>query len=178
MNKKATITVLVIIILALISFLFDYLIVQTVESIRNQIFDNILLGITFLSSEIIIFVILTTLFLWQGHKRRWILPLWFTLFLSAGVSFILKVLVHRSRPFQLGIIEISPLIEASTNFAIWNFSFPSFQTMLVFCAIPILTKEFKKLKYAWITLAILVAFSRIYFGFHFFSDVIAGALIG
>ena len=50
--------------------------------------------------------------------------------------------------------------------------------MLVFCAIPILDKEFPKLKYFWIAFAVLVAFSRIYFGLHFLSDVIAGGLIG
>jgi len=50
--------------------------------------------------------------------------------------------------------------------------------MLAFCALPILSKEFPKLKYAWIAFAGLVAFSRVYFGVHFLSDVIAGSLIG
>jgi undecaprenyl-diphosphatase len=59
-----------------------------------------------------------------------------------------------------------------------DFSFPSGHAMLAFCAIPILNREFPKLKYAWIVFACLVAFSRVYFGVHFMSDVIAGALIG
>ena len=50
--------------------------------------------------------------------------------------------------------------------------------MLVFCAVPLLSKEFPKFRYVWIFLACLVGFSRIYFGFHFLSDVIAGAVIG
>ena len=50
--------------------------------------------------------------------------------------------------------------------------------MLAFCAIPFLSKEFPKFKYFWIAFASLIAFSRVYFGVHFLSDVIAGGLIG
>ena len=64
------------------------------------------------------------------------------------------------------------------NYLVWNFSFPSFQAMLAFCAVPILAKEFPRFKYVWIIFAGLVAFSRVYFGVHFLSDVIAGGIIG
>jgi undecaprenyl-diphosphatase len=50
--------------------------------------------------------------------------------------------------------------------------------MMVFCTVPILSKEFPKFKYVWVVFASLVGLSRVYFGLHFMSDVIAGALIG
>ena len=50
--------------------------------------------------------------------------------------------------------------------------------MFVFSALPVLSKEFKKLKYAWLVFACLVAFSRVYFGLHYLSDVLGGAIIG
>ena len=50
--------------------------------------------------------------------------------------------------------------------------------MLVFCSIPILAKQFPKFKYVWVIFASLVAFSRVYFGLHFLSDIIVGGLIG
>ena len=103
------------------------------------------MGMTFISSEIIIFFFLTSLFLWQERKRKWILPLWLSLGLSALISFLLKIAVQRPRPFQTGIVSVLPVLEKSSHL-IWNFSFPSFQTMLGFCAVPILSKEFPKFK--------------------------------
>ena len=96
---------------------------------------------------------------------------------SAAISLILKVTVQRLRPFQLGIVSLIPKLEEA-SYGIWNFSFPSFQSMLVFSAIPILSKQFPRLKNIWIAFAVLVAFSRLYFGVHFVSDVLIGAVIG
>jgi len=178
MLKKRIIIIIMVLIFAIsISFYFDSEIVRRISLIRNNVLDDFFLGITFVSSEIIIFFFLTSLFLWQAHKRKWILPLWITLGLSAIISFLLKVIVQRQRPFQLGIVSVLPILEKTSHF-IWNFSFPSFQTALGFCAIPILSKEFPKLKYFWIAFACLIAFSRIYFGLHFPSDVLAGGAIG
>jgi membrane-associated phospholipid phosphatase len=38
--------------------------------------------------------------------------------------------------------------------------------------------EFPRLKKFWVVLACLIAFSRVYFGLHFLSDVIIGGVIG
>lgn len=168
---------LVVLIAFIVSFYFDKEIIEKISLIRNIFLNEFFLGVTFVSSEIIIFFFLTSLFLWQDYKRKWILPLWFTLFLSIVVSFVLKVLVKRQRPFQQDIVSILPVLEKASHI-IWNFSFPSFQSMLAFCAVPILAKEFPRFKYIWIIFAGLVAFSRVYFGLHFLSDVIAGGVIG
>ena len=166
------------VVIALISSVFfDNFFVESLSKIRNFLLDEAFLGITFISSEIIIFLFLTTLFLWKEHKRKWVFPLWLTLGLSTLVAFLLKITVQRQRPFQLGIVSVYPFLEKSSHF-IWNFSFPSFTTMFVFCTIPIISKEFPKIKWLWISFAILVGISRIYFGLHFLSDVIGGGLLG
>ena len=182
MKKKtiidiSLILVTLILVSILVSFFYDSYIVKSIASVRNSLFDDILLGITFVSSEIIIFFFLTSLFLWQERKRKWILPLWLTLFITIVVSFLLKIAVKRSRPFQQGIVETLPILQ-SANFLTWNFSFPSFQAMMVFSAVPILNKEFPRFKYVWIAFACLVALSRVYFGLHYMSDVLLGGVIG
>ena len=177
MKKKIVIAGMLVAFIIFISLYFDSEIVKTISLIRNSFLNELFIGITSISSAIIIFFFLTSLFLWKGNKRKWILPLWFTLGLSVVTSFLLKVAVQRQRPFQLGIISVLPVLEKASHL-IWNFSFPSFHAMLVFCAVPILSKEFPKFKYIWILFAGFVAFSRIYLGLHFLSDAIAGALIG
>lgn len=178
MNKKRGMVWGIVIILAIIiSFYFDAEIVKGVSFLRNAVFDDFFLGVSFISSDIIIFFFLTSLFLWRENKRKWILPLWATLALSAIIGFILKIAVQRQRPYQLGIVSVLPILEKASH-SLWNFSFPSFHAMLVFCAIPILASQFKKFKYIWIVFAALIGFSRIYFGVHFLSDVIVGGILG
>ena len=178
MNKRKWIVFsLFILVVVIISFYFDSEIVQGVSFLRNSTLNDFFLGLTFISSSIIIFFFLTSLFLWKEHKRKWILPLWFTLGISAVIGFILKIIIQRPRPFQLGIVSVLPVLEKASHLT-WNFAFPSFHAMLVFCSIPILSKQFPKFKYVWIIFASLVAFSRIYFGLHFMSDIIVGGFIG
>lgn len=168
------------IVLTVMVFLYDTEIIRFISSLRNEYFDYFLLSITFISNAIIIFFFLTTLFLWKEHKRRWIFPLWLTLFFSLIVSYIIKIVVQRPRPFQIGLVSVLQIafhfIRGSFN--TWNFSFPSFQTVLVFSALPLLSKEFKKFRYIWLIFACLIAFSRVYFGVHYLSDVLAGGIIG
>ena len=175
--KKRVILSSIFFSLVLLAFYFDNYIAKRVFLLRTDFLNDFFLGITFVSSEIVVFFVLTSMFLYREHKRKWILPLWFTLFLSVVVSFILKFLVKRLRPFQTGIVSVLPVLEKASH-EVWNFSFPSFQAMLVFCAIPILSKEFPKFKWVWCFFAFLVAFSRVYFGVHFLSDVLVGGLIG
>ena len=178
MEKERIVVVgLIIIFLMFFSLYLDADIIKIVSLMRSELADDFFIGITLVSSGVIIFFFLTSLFLWQENKRKWIFPLWFSLFLSAAVSFLLKIIIQRQRPFQLGIVSTLPVLESASQ-TIWNFSFPSFQAMLAFSAVPILSKEFPKFKKVWVIFAVLVAFSRVYFGLHFLSDALAGSLIG
>lgn len=161
----------------LISFFIDKEIFNLVKEIRSNILNELFLGFTFLTSVVIIFFILTSIFLYHDHKRRWIIPLWLTLFLESILIFIIKIIVKRPRPYMDGIISTLSIL-ISNSHKIWDFAFPSFHAAIVFSAIPFISKEFPKLKIIWIIFASLTAFSRVYFGLHYFSDIILGATIG
>ena len=182
MKKRAqtTIILLLTVVLALIAFTYDSQIIKYIQTLHNIQLDYFFISIAFASNVFIIFFFLTSLFLWQEHKRRWILPLWLSGFLSVALSYVLKISVKRLRPFQQEPIEIftTVIYFMKDNFYTWNFSFPSFQSMFVFSSLPILTKEFPKFKYVWLVFACLVAFSRVYFGAHYLSDVLSGAILG
>lgn len=171
---------LVSIIFIIIIVLYETQIMKFIESMRNEYLDYIFLSVSFASNIFLIFFFLTTIFLWKEHKRRWIFPLWMSFFLSAIISYLIKIIVRRPRPFETGTVSVLNILFyfMRNNFNKWNFSFPSFQAVLVFAAIPILNKEFKKFRYVWIIFAFLVGFSRVYFGAHYLSDLLAGAAIG
>jgi undecaprenyl-diphosphatase len=176
-SKRAVWISGIVLFFFMIALYFDAHIIRGVSYIKNAFLDVFFMGLTSASSGIIILFFLTILLVWSGNKRRWILPLWFTLALSYLASFILKIIIERPRPFQQGLIEI-PSFLVKNSYYMWDFSFPSSHAMIAFCAVPILSKEFPKFKYAWIALASLIALSRLYLGFHFLSDIIAGAFFG
>jgi len=174
MGKKIIITLLLMAILMAVSFYYDEQIIQVLYSFHNYYFTEFFLGVAFISSEIIILFFLTSLFLWQERKRKWIIPLWITLGFSAGINYLLKNSIQRIRPFESGIVPLASCLQNS----ITGFSFPSGHAIVAFSALPILSREFPKLKYWWLAFAVIIAISRVYLGVHFLSDVIAGAILG
>ncbi len=160
-------------ILIFLSFYFDNRIVMLVSLLRTPGLTSFFLTITSTVVVIMIFVLLTALFV-KEKRRKMLLPLWLAVAVSYIISIGLKILIQRQRPFELGLV--SAVINSSYSW--WDFSFPSSHAILVFSVVPFLSKEFPKFKYVWIVFACLVAFSRVYLGLHFLSDVIVGGLIG
>ena len=178
--KKRVIIGLIVGLLAIISFLLDKQLIVLIPYLRNTAVDYFFILIAFFSNFFIIILFLTLLFLYKKGRQKQILPLWLSILLSVVVSFVIKILIKRPRPFEQELISVftAGFNLIKDNFNTWNSSFPSFHTMLVFAVLPIINKEFKEFRHYWLIFALLVAFSRIYFGLHYLSDVLIGGLIG
>ncbi len=160
----------------LISFFYDKQIISIVVQNRIGWMNGFIIWITNPWTAITLFLLMTTLFLWEERKREWIPPLWISIAATSAITVIMKMIISRPRPFETLTL---PLIQgAHYTFAAWNTAFPSLHTAAVFSLVPILDKEFPKIKWFWIALAVLISLSRVYIGVHYLSDVIAGAFIG
>jgi len=168
--KKRDIVVYIIFILTFtISFFIDKQFLSFVALIKNPFFDIIMEWITHFGSVFVILIIMTSLFLWEERKREWIPTLWASFLTAILLCVLLKLIIARPRPTSEVIYPLFNLL---------IYSFPSLHATVSFAAIPILDKEFPMFKLFWILFAVLVAFSRVYFEFHYLSDVIGGALLG
>lgn len=148
---------------------FDRQIVLFFQIHRNPILDIVFTAFTHLGTMIAVLFIIMSLFMLKKHRRGWIIPLWLSLAFAAALAYIIKYAVMRGRPEAIGIAAV---------IAATGYSFPSAHSATAFSALPVMDKVFKKLSYAWIAIAILISFSRIYLGVHYLSDVIFGGTLG
>ncbi|MBU0721692.1 phosphatase PAP2 family protein [bacterium] len=129
------------------------------------------------------------------YANRFLFLLYINLF-SGIISLALKWLFGRIRPwglrdggdsfgflvfqnFDLGFIEkikyqFITLADAPTTYT----SFPSGHTTTVFAVFTYLSLFFPKYLWLWLSLAIILASSRLLANDHFLSDIFAGVLIG
>ncbi len=155
----------IIVLLAIFSLLFDKEIILGMASIQHAFLIYLMQWVTHLGSVFIVMVFMSSLFMWHEHKKKWIPILWLSFLTSGIVSFLLKLLIARPRPMDFA-------------FPIIGSSFPSIHAAIAFATVPILDKEFPFFKWFWILFAIGVGISRVFFSYHYLSDVFAGAIIG
>jgi len=169
MKKRGVWILLIAVLFLVISFFFDKPIFDFIVLNGNSLLDMFFGWMSHFGSLFVVMLVVTSLFLWEEKKKDWIPILWSSFIISFVLSAILKLLVARLRPY--GIVPFSFL-------GAINYSFPSSHAAVAFSLLPILNKEFPKLKWFWILFAVFVSYGRIYLGLHYPSDVIAGALIG
>lgn len=121
-------------------------------------------------------LIWTVLFLYlvfieEKKDKRFIFYFIVSLLISSLLVFTMKNVIKRPRPFS-----------SITNYQLLNYpsdySFPSGHAAISFAAAAILSFFDKKRKKYFYLIAVIIAFSRVYLGCHYVSDVLAGIFLG
>ena len=144
------------------------------QTIHTPLLDKILAFITSLGNAGIIWIVLAVVLLILSKTRKTGIIVAAALLMDLILcNLILKNLVARVRPYDVNT-AIAILIKKPLDF-----SFPSGHTAASFAAMTALFLA--KMKKAWIAalvLAVLIAFSRLYFYVHYPTDVLGGAVVG
>jgi undecaprenyl-diphosphatase len=145
------------------------------QTLSNPLFDFIMPYITELDYwRIPIFLAWLSLIIFGGKKGR-IVALLVVIILTASdqlSSAVIKPWVNRLRPcFALNNVRL--LIDQSRSF-----SFPSSHAANNAAMATLFSVQYKRYTIIFISIALLVSYSRIYVGVHYPSDVLGGIFIG
>lgn len=148
------------------------------QGLRNPLFDIVLPFVTDLNKKplaLVIVAILWLLLLTRGGTNGRIAALLLipTIALSDQLnSSWLKFIIERQRPCH-ELPDVRLLVSCGSGL-----SFPSSHAVNNFAAALVLSYFLPRWTWAFLTFAVVVAFSRIYVGVHYPSDVLAGAVVG
>ncbi|MDE2270474.1 MAG: phosphatase PAP2 family protein, partial [Xanthomonadaceae bacterium] len=149
----------------------DTAIYHALQSIRTPAGDALMVGITELGDTVVTTCVATAVFVWLVWRRAWRTALYWAAAVGFAATFntIIKLAVHRSRPGDLGYTGASvfsfPSGHATVNAVLYGF--------LAFLIARQVRPAWRRPIYAVAaSFAMLVAFSRLYLGAHWFSDVI------
>jgi membrane-associated phospholipid phosphatase len=168
-NKKGIIILSILLVLFILSLIFDNQIFRFIQETRIKTGLN--LKSDFIESYFfyaVVFVISLILIIVDNkikNKKSQIFHFIIGLISAVLLTIILKWIVARPRP-----------IPSYGKLLIDEKSFPSGHSTVVFSLIPFLKN--KAFLITWLIISILIAILRVWQGAHYPSDVVAGAIIG
>lgn len=145
------------------------------HTISNPVFDKFFPFITEVKNWYIAYIVLISLLFFKGGRVGKISVLILLLMIAATdqlSSNLIKNLVSRIRPCN--VLENVNILATCTE----SFSFPSSHAVNNFAVAIFFITIFKRYSILLITIAGIIALSRVYVGVHYPSDIIGGAIIG
>ncbi|MBM4141706.1 MAG: phosphatase PAP2 family protein, partial [Nitrospira sp.] len=143
------------------------------RDLQNRLFDILM---PFITSKAYLLLLPFIVFFFLKDRKRALIVLTIglaSLALSDWGSHMLKLVFERPRPCNT-LEGVHILVGCSSSY-----SMPSNHAVNAFAfALPFYLLFKNKMRYAFVIIAFLVAFSRVYIGVHYPSDVLVGALFG
>ena len=152
---------------------FDNEITATINSLAGR-YAALDLSAIFVAKYVIFLLVLSIAVTWLVRTDR---ATWRFRAISCGLAVAVGLLlnqgillfVSRVRPYNLGLTHL--IVEKSTDP-----SFPSDHATVVFAIAFMLILLRDRFRNIYLSLAVLVAFARVFIGVHFFGDVLGGSL--
>lgn len=148
------------------------------QTLQNVLFDVVMPFVTDLNKKplaLVVVGILWMLLLWKGGRNGRIAALLLIPTIAFSDQFnssFLKYLIERARPCH-ALSDVHLLVSCGSGY-----SFPSSHAVNNFAAAVVLSYFLPRWTWAFFTFAGIVAFSRVYVGVHYPSDVLAGSILG
>jgi len=150
----------------------ELLFLQFLESLRTDFSVKLFEGVTMLGEETILILLIAVLYF--AYDKHLALRIGYITVTSMCVNGVVKNLVKRSRPFASGAVNPARAHTAT------GYSFPSGHTQTFATWSTAFAVYYRKVwmgVFAGIGI-VAVAFSRLFLGVHYPSDVIGGAVLG
>ncbi|CAN7565558.1 phosphatase PAP2 family protein [Mesorhizobium sp. LjRoot246] len=157
--------------------LADGAIYRALQDLRSLPGDAVMIAITELGDTVVVVAVTIIIFLWLAWKRAWRTAAYWIAAIAGGsaLNTAIKVALHRTRPGEL-------------HYSGWSaFSFPSghstVNTVLYGFLAFLIARELRPALRVSVALGaavliFMIAFSRLYLGAHWLSDVLGGLAFG
>ena len=167
--EKRGISILIIgALLFIISLRLDSGIAAAFKNAESPIFDPLFSVVTNFGVAMVFLLWIPCIVLYRKNSKA-VKLLLLSFLVSFVLSFLLKLIFLKQRPIGLFEYPFTDII---------SYSFPSMHAMVMFSLLPITKKYLPQRRHFLAWFSYIVAFTRIYFGFHFLSDIVFGAFFG